>query len=372
MIKRKKKESAEDEIVKVSENETAIVKAGAVDPSDLMSDQLNFFDNIFTANAISHSYQAQDKVTGILPELCNAEEQEVQLESGSVRDPITTKVTITYDGLLEAGKDNRLSYFDVSVLNAVLSCVVRNQAEGRNPLAPFSIIQIDRMMTGKEGSAGVSQARVEAILNSLRILRSSSIKLDISDEISKMKFKLNGVEGRLDNAIIEGNLINAEILKAKFNGQPATAVKLIGIPILMRYILPKHQLAEIDFALLQCSSISKTEANICMTDILIRHTYMLFNLHRQYRGKYKNNGLLMETIYKVCGVFESENKETQRSKTKRIRSDLTTLLDYWKSLDYIRSYEYVTKGRTIYKVVIEINPNSTYAPKAAFLENLLE
>ena len=255
---------------------------------------------------------------------------------------ITTTVSINFDEMEKHGVEiyggKELTMYDREVHDAIATLCV----EGDNQwITPQMIYQV---MTGDPDARFRSKQskQLEAISNSVAKMMRSQITIDASKEAEAFGF---------DSFQYSGSLIPAEKVIAKLNGTVVECIHLHRNPPLYDYADRKGQIGRADIKLLN-SPLNKTEETSILQGYLLRRILAIKNPHNK-----QSNSILYETIYRQLEI-SAPNDGALRKKKIDIRKKVKDILEYWKSVNFIRKYEETTKGQVIYSITIEVTKNS--------------
>lgn len=179
-----------------------------------------------------------------------------------------------------------------------------------------TIQQIYRAM-GYNGTAGKSDK--EKIDKAMIKLKAAHVTIDNSIEVDKAKYKYPHV-------VVDTQLLNAVRCRIIDNGQIVDgAYKILDEPVLMSFARGRGQVTQIERQLLS-SPLNATDQNILIED------YLIERIERAKNGKGKRI-ILLNTLYEYAGI-------TQKKQKQRAPSKIIKLLDYYKSIDYIKSWQF--------------------------------
>ena len=251
---------------------------------------------------------------------------------------ITTTVSINFDEMEKQGVEiygsKELTMYDREVHDAIATLCV----EGENQwITPQMIYQV---MTGDPDARFRSKQskQLEAISNSVTKMMRSEITIDASKEAEAFGF---------DSFQYSGSLIPAEKVVAKLNGTVVECIHLHRNPPLYDYADRKGQIGRADIKLLN-SPLNKTEETSILQGYLLRRILAIKNPHNK-----QSNSILYETIYRQLDVT-APNDGALRKKKIDIRKKVKEILDYWKTVNFIKEYEEIAKGQTIYSITITV------------------
>lgn len=271
--------------------------------------------------------QTQDKVSNLMTnELLMESEQILELEKkkGRKKSSYMTKISFTYEGV---DIQNRYGFtaFDQEVHDSIVSLYLAgNEA--------FTPAMVYRAMTGKTDSEYVHGGRIKEIEKSIDKIRFSQLKIDAGEEAVAFGY---------DQATYSGNMINADKVELKMGRNRVIGYRLLAAPLLYRYTKTSGQISTLDIKLLD-TPVAKTE------EVIVLQGYML----RKIEAMKKNNAdrtLLFNDIYDHLKVMEAT-----RQKKEKIRRIVKEILEFWVKKEYIKTFTYNTKGRSIYSITLVV------------------
>lgn len=178
--------------------------------------------------------------------------------------------------------------------------------------------QIYRAM-GCNGIAG-KRDKIK-IDSSIKKLMSIHTVIDNSIEVKTAKYKYPLV-------VVETQLLNAVRTAIVSNGQTIdSAYKICDEPILIAFARGRNQIAEVDIDVLR-APLRKTDQTIVLED------YLIERIERARSGHGKKS-ILLETLFSHV-ITTNGNERLQKS---RALVKLPSLLEYYKSVGYISSYQ---------------------------------
>lgn len=219
---------------------------------------------------------------------------------------------------------NSLSAFDQRVYNAAFSLMKTEQKTARdNGARPNNVYSINEIGAAM-GFNSLNKREKENISRSIRKMRLVPMSIDNHEEVeagyNKTRFKYRGT------------LLPSEDMSLYVNGQlTEQAVHFLRIPMLSQYAESRKQISCIPKAVLQ-APVSKTERNLTIEMYLESCIVQIKNGNR-------NNKILMKTLFKDCSITDKKAKQ-------RTKDTIKTLLEHYKTVDFIKSYS-MTKDAII-------------------------
>lgn len=254
------------------------------------------------------------------------------------RNEVTTAVSMSIENLAEVKFSNgaMLNPYCRAVMDAVNSLY-----NAGNKL--LSACMIHRTMTGK--NIPEEKAR-SAIYEAIDALMHTVIDIDATQEAKAFGFEAFKFKGQL---------LPAQFVTAKINGQTVDCLKLLAEPPLLAYARRKRQLSSYDVRLLNApfEALSATQENIIIVNYLLDRIMGMLNPKNRLQNVIRYNSL-----YEHLSL-EAPTQATLETKRRRIRQTVHTVLDTWIKTGLISSYEDLDednkparKGRTVAKVII--------------------
>lgn len=134
-------------------------------------------------------------------------------------------------------------------------------------------------------------------------------------------------------------LLATETCTAYARGQVVEgAIRIIEAPKLFAFAENRQQVTRLPLNVLD-SPISKTDDNLLLSD------YLLMRISKMRNSKYITRTILLDTIYQKCGI-------DSKMKRSRLPEKITTILDHYKSIGWIKDYKLTNRE-------IEITTNET-------------
>ena len=250
---------------------------------------------------------------------------------------VKTFVSINVDELQGVTLSNgvMVNPFNRAIHNIAVSLYVA----GNKHITPRMIYEA---MNGYKRKHKPPEQLYEAIMESMRKLIRTFIKIDATEEAEKL-----GV----DVLRLENYLLPAKITTVAMNGQEVEAFSFMDEPPLYTYASKKKQICRCDIALL-ADDISMTPENVAIRDYL---------LERVTTFKSKKSKLLnvirYDTLYEYLELT-APNENALRQRKYDIRSKVRTILNAWATAGFIEGYEEETESRTAAKVRVFVAENA--------------
>jgi len=262
-------------------------------------------------------------------------EVDVKVSRKGSKNEVKTAVRIMLDGLKGLDIDQRITPFDMEVLNAITTLYV---VAGNEYITCQMVYQA---LTGDKKARATDKKR--ALIND-SFTRLMYCKIEINSEAEKVAFKYN-ILPRYDAPLIQAErLSNIEI-----NGTKTDCIRLLQAPTLYRYANSKNQIARVPITLLN-TPVSKTEETIVLQGFLIKRIEAI----KSTKGRISNN-ILYESIYELLEATTTEKgaiPTSIRTKQKDIRKKTKDILGSFKENGFISSYKENTKNGKYYSVSI--------------------
>ena len=284
---------------------------------------------------------------------------------------ITVYVMATYEP--EKGIVSNLTEYERDVSDAIMSIWEQAIKEGKP--AAFTTDSLYRAMPGRGKRASPQQKG--AITKATEKFLHLWLDVDATDELRK-----RGVIGTGDTYHVKDYYLRAQehIYKAT-GGQSVRAWLIRGEPLILSYAKLTGQLLTVPATYLSIEKVKQgktsgelvtmNESRQAMTSYMLRRIAVMkhdlkrakekMRSYNRRRAKDKtleelpltdfreqSDTILFSTLFKVTGT-ESSNREL----TRRNREFCFDVLDYWKTVGYIKDYSQQLKGRIITGIIIE-------------------
>lgn len=192
-----------------------------------------------------------------------------------------------------------------------------------------------------------------AIIDSIRRLRITNLKVDLTDLIEqypKYAESLGQKKNKNGRVILEGALIPSENITVEVNGKIAeSAIHIIGTPILWRIAKMKNQLAHCEQELLNVP-IRTTEQTLMLKGYLLERILKIKGSNdpkRNKRVRKLSNVILFNTIYQKCNL---DGNDTRR--TTEYRKTITQILNHFITRNFITDYKFIKKNGKFYSIEV--------------------
>lgn len=261
------------------------------------------------------------------------------------RKDIQVLFAIDFKELSKAGVkieyEYRLTPFDKAVHNAIASLWVAGHQEGKNLneyLTPRMIFQILAGNTSESREIGPELRK--AILGSIDKMRNTEITIDNSAEAKKFGY---------EKFICQSSLLPSERIEGiTLNGNEVIdCIHILKKPPLFAYADIKNQVGSVEIKMLNVP-IKNTLGNIELKEYLLQRILSIKNSKSSLSPTIKYS-----TVYEYMKITAPNSKALAKKKEK-IRKNIITLLDAWKSANFIKSYAEEKDGKTKSKVTIKI------------------
>lgn len=227
-----------------------------------------------------------------------------------------------------------LTPYDREVNDAITTLSV----EGHNEYITHSMIY--QTMVGNP-NATLNVKQEEEIRNSETKLMYTPLYIDAKEEA-----KAYGAD---HYGVYESTIISAERVKdVRLNGTVVSeCLHLFRTPALYDYASKRNQIGRLSIKLLN-SPINKRKETIILQGYLFRRI-----LSMKSPKSNQSPNIVYETLYEQLEIT-AKNDGALRKKKAKIRSQVKTILDYWKSERFISGYSENTKGKEIYSLTIKV------------------
>jgi hypothetical protein len=183
-------------------------------------------------------------------------------------------------------------------------------------------------MNGKSGEERATKAQADRINNSLTKMMYTQIIIDASQEAEFFGYE----RFYYDKSVIVGERGEAVINGIKVAGIYIYALALLG------YAENKNQIARVPL-LVKNTPINKNENTQVLQGYLLRRVNAI-------RVGALNNSILLDTLLTeldILEIHEGALTSLEKKIRKRAIDQSTTILDYWKQIDFIKDYELIGK-----------------------------
>lgn len=239
-------------------------------------------------------------------------------------------------------KDNKialsreLTRYDEAVFNACISLFETNRDEEQTT-AFITPNMIYRAMTGSKNKLTVEKS-VNKIMKSVRKMSMTRIRIELQEETPYYKSLGQLTETRNTKGYLEGYLLPTTILSAVLSGvHVENAIKILDTPVLYLYAKTKKHIMTYPIEVLNLP-VRQDENTIKLTQYLLRQINAIKN-------KSISNNILYESLY-------NEINTTDKIQKKRNRIKIVSILEYWKSISFIKDYQENKKGQVYQSITI--------------------
>ena len=294
----------------------------------------------FNTSSLETFYRTKDKVSNQLTLLEPDEEWQFALESqrdkkkGKLIDVYATLHLKGIEDALEGSSAgiaiNRLEPEDRQVLDAIVTV-------WENGERTTTIQTIYRIIT-KNPDSRLTPEKEEEILNRLRKLSLSYIKIDATAESVYYESLRKKIEGSIISISIETDYVNGALTH--------NAIHILDLdrsPI-YQYAKIKNQIASIPLRYLDTKTTNKNRETTLIEDCLIDKIESI---------EHTGNTILITTIFEAAGIHEEDHKNFKVKRNRTIKK-IRDILDGYIGTGYIKGYTINQKGRNKnYSVTIQ-------------------
>lgn len=245
-----------------------------------------------------------------------------------------TTVLVTYEGLenVQGLTPFNFTPFDRLVFDAV--CTINQAAKKADKSTIFTPEMVARAMHGKTDAEYMPPLIVSTVAKSLDKMMTMLIVIDATAHVKSKNVEINEFK-------YKGYLLPMESLHINAGGSNVDSYELLKTPFLFQYASMVGQIVNIENELL---NIRKLTADGRITD-----KYLQINIDKQIlvrqlasridrikrdtsrSRKKQNNIILFETLFKESGINIGGHPE-------RLKTFIFNVLDYYKALEHIQSY----------------------------------
>ena len=186
---------------------------------------------------------------------------------------------------------------------------------------------------------------VETIEQHLDELKYMRISMDLKDKFgNNAAIKIHGEKYR--PVELEESLLDVSILtmKSAKNSKIIKVYRINRLSPIFKYAEKLKQITSWQTELMKVP-VRKTIQNALLCNYLL----LKISLVRNSKNKYKNNGILFETIYKDLNLNVGN-----RTKAKNLRDTIHKMFDYWLSVRLLKSYRFEKRGTSFYKISFDV------------------
>lgn len=336
-----------DNLEEIQKYSDFVERITALPESDAMAELEKIFDTVYNGVEIKETEKAE-----IIEQWYRKPE--------SFTQPLTKAVEKIFDGKtdfseptgLKVGTSKKLpaiinAQLFVSVLDAdgalLPKCLTPYDREVFNGICSI-LASGQRTMTSRQiyeamaGKSITTPQALGAVTKSIRKMQTTLLNIDWTEHA-----RMKGIDmGEGDFIKTEEPILPARGAYIKAGGQVRSGYTLYTEPALFTYAKAVGQISTTDKKVLQIPTVSNTEETIVLKNFLMRHVEHLKN------SKKWNPVLTFETIFENCGIDVPANHATRKRKV------IFDILDYWKSIGYISTYEVNKQGRSYHSITIKI------------------
>ena len=182
---------------------------------------------------------------------------------------------------------------------------------------------------------------VELIEQHMDKLKYMRISMDLKDKFGNNEhIKIHGEKYR--PVELEESLLDVSILKMKSakNSKIIKVYRINRLSPIFKYAEKLKQITSWQTELMKVP-VRKTIQNALLCSYLL----VKISLIKNFKNKYKNNGILFTTIHEDLNL-DVDN----RNKVKNIRDNIRKMFDYWLKIGLIKSYRFEKRGTSFYKI----------------------
>ena len=247
--------------------------------------------------------------------------------------PVRTFVSIDVDKLqgVTFSKGVMVDPFNRAIHNIAVSLYVA----GNKHITPRMIYHA---LNGGVREKEVPEKLYDEIIESMRKLMLTSIKIDATEEAEKLG---------LDVLRLENYLLPVSVTAVAMNGQEVEAFTFMDEPPLYTYASKKKQISRCDIGLL-AADISMTPENITIRDYLLDRVTSM-----KSKGSKLLNVIRYDTLYEYLGLT-APNSNALRQRKSDVRTKVRTILNAWVKAGFIEGYAEEFENRTAAKVRIAV------------------
>ena len=186
---------------------------------------------------------------------------------------------------------------------------------------------------------------VEIIEKHLDELKYMRISMDLRDKYgNEVSVNIHGEKYR--PVVLEENLLDVSILKMKSvkNSKILKVYRINNLSPIFQYSEKLKQITSWQTALMKVP-VRKTIQNA----ILCNYLLVKISLIRNSNNKYKNNGILFQTIFNDLNLDVNT-----RDKRKNIRDNIEKMFDFWLNIGLLRSYKFEKQGTKFHKISFKV------------------
>ena len=204
------------------------------------------------------------------------------------------------------------------------------------------VISAQRLFKTLGGSNHLSATFKERLLNSVRKLATTYIKINMT-EIVNLCYKGN-------KTIIEGNLVHCNIITAEINHKISdSAIEILDSPLL-KVAEIKRQIAHVPIYFL--SKINCNENLIILNWYLLERIVKIVGSHSSSKKRVRklNTTILLETLCQKCGFVGLDKYDL-----RRLRDNIRKILEHFVKIGLILEYKFLKINGKNHSIEISLN-----------------
>lgn len=248
----------------------------------------------------------------------------------------STQFVMRYDDLTaEIDNENSITWEDRIVMDAIFNIWRTKRNEDGNCV--MSYLDIYRASSGKNAdklNRGVEE-KIEKVVRKLRCL---DITIKIDNESSIVNQRAEQFKG-VRQATIRGHAIMAtEFNIVHRNGEAVKGIEVYDCPILWKYAIAMKHFLSVDKRLLNVPGLYVTDKMSAIRNFLILHVKSL------RAGQIKSKKIYVEKLLNEAGV---DVKGCTRADIARMRKTISKILDHFVNMEFIKSYGFEDKNKSV-------------------------
>lgn len=197
---------------------------------------------------------------------------------------------------------------------------------------------------GNSQTARPSPQQVSAVKKKLDLYANNRITIDYTAHA-----KLNGrdlEEG--EKAEISRYIYPCDIITVKSHGKIATGYRLIAKPPLYEYAEAVKQITTIPSLALNVP-VNLDENKVNIREYLLKHI-----AHLKGKNSHWNRTITFDKIFESLGIVITNDASGRKKKSKLVKA-IKTMLDYWKEIKFIKSYDIqLGKYKSAYSITFDV------------------
>lgn len=282
-----------------------------------------------------------DKISNVIAKgqvIANGDTHEVKILENK-GNAVVSQLSLNLDDFTKDNKialSRELTRYDEAVFNACISLFETNRDEEQTT-AFITPNMIYRAMTGSKNKLTVEKS-INKIMKSVRKMSMTRIRIDLQEETAYYKNLEQLTTARKTAGYLEGYLLPTTILSAVLSGvHVENAIKILDTPVLYLYAKTKKHIMTYPIEVLNLP-VRQDENTIKLTQYLLRQINAIKN-------KSISNNVLYESLYNEVNAIDKMHK-------KRNRIKIISILEYWKSIGFIKDYQENKKGQVYQSITI--------------------